>query len=55
MVEKDMTGIMKIGTMIAATGLITTLILPDRKTVQLVNALRKFAVGTQRASMGFKS
>lgn len=47
-----MNGAMKIGTIIATTGLITTLVLPGRRTDKVIAALFSGIAKWQKAAMG---
>lgn len=45
----------KIATLIVGIGLATTLVLPDRKTAQVIDAARKLLTGFLATAMGSKS
>jgi hypothetical protein len=47
-----MNTVQKIGVMIAATGMMTALVLPGRQTVGVVNALANLLNGALRESQG---
>lgn len=47
-----MNTVQKIGVMIAATGMLTALVLPGRQTVGVVNALGNLFTGSLKAAQG---
>lgn len=47
-----MTGFMKVATIIAATGLVTTLVLPGRKTADVISAAGKALTSWTKVAQG---
>lgn len=47
-----MTGLQKVAVIIAATGMVTTLVLPGRKTAEVTTAFFKGVTNWQKQAMG---